>query len=137
MSRKLTWVAATSSAARRKRRGCISSSSETSHRRRAYKRAGLHLTGQHAFALGHRNRWPTQRAWSVMTKTNPTKKAGTEKRVMRDRRALPSRQRAYTRLYARVDRIEDAISHFYNVINELRRRVSTLEKKLKPLAIDD
>jgi len=58
MSRKLTWVAATSPAARRKRRGCVSSSSETSHRRRAYKRAGLHLTGQHAFALGHRNRWP-------------------------------------------------------------------------------
>jgi hypothetical protein len=25
------------------------------------------------------------------------------------------------------------MSHFYNVINELRRRVSTLEKKLKPL----
>jgi hypothetical protein len=33
----------------------------------------------------------------------------------------------------RVDRLEDAISHFYNVINELRRCVSTLEKKLKPL----
>jgi hypothetical protein len=29
---------------------------------------------------------------------------------------------------------KDAISHFYNVINELRRRVSTLEKKSKPLA---
>jgi len=52
---------------------------------------------------------------------------------MRDRRRLPSRQRTYIRLYARVDRLEDAISHFYNVINELRRRVSTLEKKLKPL----
>jgi hypothetical protein len=26
----------------------------------------------------------------------------------------------YIRLYARVDRLEDAISHFYNVINELR-----------------
>ena len=37
----------------------------------------------------------------------------------------------------RVDRLEDATSHFYNVINELRRRVSTLEKKLKPLAKDE
>ena len=55
----------------------------------------------------------------------------------RDRRTLPSRQRTYTRLRARVDRLEDAISHFYNVINELRRRVSTLEKKLKPLTKDD
>jgi len=48
----------------------------------------------------------------------------------RDRRTLPSRQRTYIRLNARVDRFEDAISHFYNVIDELRRRVSTLEKKL-------
>jgi predicted RNase H-like nuclease (RuvC/YqgF family) len=37
------------------------------------------------------------------------------------------------RLRARVDRLEDANSHFYNVINELRERVSMLEKKLKPL----
>jgi predicted RNase H-like nuclease (RuvC/YqgF family) len=66
-----------------------------------------------------------------MTKTNPSKKAG------RNRRTLPSRQRTYIRMHARVDRLEDAISHFYNVINELRRRVSTLEKKLKPLAKDD
>jgi hypothetical protein len=36
------------------------------------------------------------------------------------------------RLRARVDRLEDANSHFYNVINELRERVSMLEKKLKP-----
>ena len=57
--------------------------------------------------------------------------------MRRNRRTLPSRQRTYTRLYARVDRLEDEISHFYNVINELRRRVSTLEKKLKPLAKDD
>src|SRR5262249_51738031 len=55
----------------------------------------------------------------------------------RDRRTQPSRQRIYIRLYARVDRLEDTISHFYNVINELRERVSTLEKKLKPLAKDD
>jgi hypothetical protein len=51
-----------------------------------------------------------------------------------DRRAQPARQRSYTRLYARVDRLEDVISHFYNVTNELRDRVSTLEKKLNPLA---
>jgi predicted RNase H-like nuclease (RuvC/YqgF family) len=62
-----------------------------------------------------------------MTKTNPSKKAG------RNRRTLPSRQRTYRRLHVRVDRLEDAISHFYDVINELRSRVSTLEKKLKPL----
>ena len=52
---------------------------------------------------------------------------------MRDRRTLPSRQRTYMRLRARVDRLEDANSHFYNVKNELRERVSMLEKKLKPL----
>jgi hypothetical protein len=56
------------------------------------------------------------------------------KLTMRNRRTLPSRQRTYIRLYARVDGLEDAISHFYNVINELRRRVSTLEKKSKPSA---
>jgi hypothetical protein len=55
---------------------------------------------------------------------------------MRDRRTLPSRQRTYRRLHVRVDRLEDAISLFYNVIDELRRRVSTLEKQLKPLAKD-
>jgi hypothetical protein len=62
-----------------------------------------------------------------MTKTNPSK------RVVRDRRTLPSRQRAYRYLQVRVDRVEDAISHFYNVINELRRHVSTLEKESKSL----
>jgi hypothetical protein len=55
----------------------------------------------------------------------------------RDRGAQPARQRTYIRLCARVDRLEDAISHFYNVTNELRDRVSTLEKKLNPLAKDD
>jgi len=55
----------------------------------------------------------------------------------RDRRKEPARQRPYKRLSARVDCLEDAISHFYNVINELRRRVSTLEKELKPLAKDE
>jgi hypothetical protein len=48
----------------------------------------------------------------------------------RDRRTQPARQRNYIRLHARVDRLEDAISHFYKVIKELRERVSTLEKKL-------
>ena len=46
-------------------------------------------------------------------------------------------ERAYERVNARIDRLEDTISHFYNVINELRRRVSTLEKKLEPLAKDE
>ena len=55
---------------------------------------------------------------------------------MRDRRRLPSRQRTYIRLYARVNRLEVVISHFYNVINELRRDVLTLEKNLNPLAKD-
>jgi hypothetical protein len=55
----------------------------------------------------------------------------------RDIRKQPARQPAYKRLLARVETLEDAISHFYNVINELRRRVSTLEKKLKPLAKDE
>ena len=55
----------------------------------------------------------------------------------RDRRAQPARQRSYIRLCARVDRLEDAISLFYNVTNELRDRVSTLERKLNPLAKDD
>ena len=72
-----------------------------------------------------------------MTRTHPSKKGGPDKRVIRNRRTLPSRQRTYRRLHVRVDRLEDAISHFYNVINELRRRVSTLEKNLKPLAKDD
>ena len=54
----------------------------------------------------------------------------------RDRRTEAARQRTYIRLRARVDHLEDASRHFYNVINELRRRVSTLEKKLKPLAKD-
>jgi hypothetical protein len=55
-----------------------------------------------------------------------------DKLAMRNRRTLPSRQRTHIRLRARFDHLEDAISHFYNVINELRRRVSTLEKKPKP-----
>jgi hypothetical protein len=54
----------------------------------------------------------------------------------RDRRTQPARQRTM-RLDARVDCLEDAISHFYNVTSELRERVSRLEKKLNPLAEDD
>jgi len=53
--------------------------------------------------------------------------------VMLDRPAEstdPAPERAYGRLRARTDRLEDAMSLFYNVINELRERVSTLEKKL-------
>jgi hypothetical protein len=46
----------------------------------------------------------------------------------RDIRKQPARQPTY------VEALEDANSYFYNVINELRRRVSTLEKKLKSLA---
>ena len=53
------------------------------------------------------------------------------------RRTEPARQRTYIRLHARVDRLEDAMSHFYNVVNELRRRVLTLDKKSKPLAKDE
>ena len=51
----------------------------------------------------------------------------------RERRTLPSRQRTYIGLSARLDRFEDAISHFYNVTNELRRRVSTLDNVLNEL----
>ena len=56
--------------------------------------------------------------------------------MRKSRRTEPAHQRADMRLRARVDRLEDAISHFYKVISELRRRVSTLEKQLKPLAKD-
>jgi hypothetical protein len=50
---------------------------------------------------------------------------------VRNRRTLPSRQRIYIRLYARVDRLEYAISHFYSVINELRRRVFDAGEEVK------
>jgi hypothetical protein len=55
---------------------------------------------------------------------------------MPDRSTDPAPERFYARLSDRVDRLEDTISYFYNVLNELRRRVSTLEKQLKPLAKD-
>src|SRR5207247_3824667 len=45
-----------------------------------------------------------------------SKKVGADKRVVRDSRTLPSRQRTYIHLHVQVDRLEDSISHFYNVI---------------------
>jgi len=56
---------------------------------------------------------------------------------MPDRPTEPASERANARLSDRIDRLEDAMSHFHNVINELRDRVSTLEKKLNPLAKDE
>jgi hypothetical protein len=50
-----------------------------------------------------------------------------KRKPARNRRILPSRQRTYIHLRTRVDRLEDAIGHFYDVINDLRGRVSTLE----------
>jgi hypothetical protein len=81
--------------------------------------------------LGSAQAWSRLADLPPVTKTNPSKKSEADKR-----RTLPSRQRTYRHLYVRVDRLEDAISHFYKVINELRRDVSTLEKQLKPLAKD-
>jgi len=45
----------------------------------------------------------------------------------------PLPERHYEHVNARIDRLEDTNTHFYNVINELRERVSTLEKKLERL----
>ena len=44
--------------------------------------------------------------------------------MRKSRRTEPAHQRTYMRLRSRVDRLEDAISHFYNVINELRGRAA-------------
>ena len=44
------------------------------------------------------------------------------------RRTQPARQRIYMRLHTRVDRLEDAVSHFYKVINELRERFDAGEE---------
>jgi len=55
---------------------------------------------------------------------------------MPDRPAEPAPERAYERLNNRIDRLEDTMSYFYDVIKELRElreRVSTLEKKLERL----
>ena len=46
-------------------------------------------------------------------------------------------ERPYERVNARIDSLEDSISHFYKVINDLRERVSTTEKKLNALAEDN
>jgi hypothetical protein len=85
--------------------------------------------GQAAVWVGANFVGPLSRRRSSARKMSTTLRS--IKRVMRDRRTLPSRQRTYRRLHVRVDRLEDEISHFYNVVNELRGRVSTLEKKLK------
>jgi hypothetical protein len=45
----------------------------------------------------------------------------------------PAPERAYDRLNTRIDRLEDTNSYFYNVIKELRERLSTVEKKLERL----
>jgi hypothetical protein len=54
--------------------------------------------------------------------------------MRKKRRTRLSRQRTYLddyiRLHDRIDRLEDSINYFYNVLNELRERVSALEKKL-------
>ena len=48
---------------------------------------------------------------------------------------MPDRPTEHRRdLNARIDSLEDSISYFYKVINELRERVSTTEKKLNALA---
>jgi hypothetical protein len=44
--------------------------------------------------------------------------------MRKSRRIEPAHQRTYMRLRARVDRLEDAISYFYNVINQLRGRAA-------------
>jgi hypothetical protein len=79
--------------------------------------------------LGSAQAWSRLADLPPVTKTNPSKKSEADKRW-----TLPSRQRTYRHLYVRVDQLEDAISHFYKVINELRGRVLTLEKQLKPSA---
>ena len=54
--------------------------------------------------------------------------------MRKNRRTQPARQRTYIRLQARVDRLEDAISHFYNVINELRARAFDAGEEVKAFA---
>jgi hypothetical protein len=86
--------------------------------------------------LGSAQAWSRLAHLALANRQIAAKKGGADKRVMRDRRTLPSRQRTYRHLHVRVNRLEDAIRHFYNVINELREvlnelreRVSTLERK--------
>jgi hypothetical protein len=51
----------------------------------------------------------------------------------RDKRTEPARERAYVRLYARIEGFEDTINHFYNVINEIRNRVAKLHDRVSML----
>jgi hypothetical protein len=53
--------------------------------------------------------------------------------IMPRRLTEPRPERAHERVNARIDRLEDTNTHFYNLINELRERVSTLEEKLERL----
>jgi len=50
-----------------------------------------------------------------------------------DRQTEPSRERAYARLYARIDGLDDTINHFYNVVNEIHNRVDTLHDRVSML----
>jgi len=43
----------------------------------------------------------------------------------------PPPARYYERVNARIDRLEDTDTYFYNLTNELPERVSTLKKKLE------
>ena len=71
----------------------------------------------------------TPPAW----KLGPSRRAANS--VMPNRPTEPDvPERAYGCLNTQIDRLEDAMNHFYNVINKLRERVSTLEKKLERLS---
>jgi hypothetical protein len=52
---------------------------------------------------------------------------------MPDRPSEPAPERAYERLNNRIDRLEDTMTHFYNVINKLRERASTLDERVSTL----
>src|SRR6516162_4487153 len=70
--------------------------------------------------------------------TPPARKPGPSRRaansVMPNRPTEPDvPERAYGRLNTQIDRLEDAMNHFYNVINKLRERVSTLDERVSTL----
>jgi prefoldin subunit 5 len=68
-----------------------------------------------------------------MPRTEPPRRL-TEPRPERALERVNARiERALERVNARFERLEDTNTHFYNLINELRERVSTLEKKLEHL----
>jgi len=52
---------------------------------------------------------------------------------------MPDRPTEHRRepLNVRIDSLEDSMSHFYKVINELRERVSTTENRLNALTKDN